>query len=230
MDQLIDTESTIAAYTQRIAAALEEGLAPVQAVQHLQEVATDGEAGIAATARNAIAAFVKRVEAEFDPIKDGAFRTHRAICELEKKGLHPARTELDRISGMLGRFAERERRRREDLARAEAEAARKVAEEKRLEAALAIIDSGHSLEAEELLDAPIEPVPVPKIVAPIKIAGMVLREQWLFEITDETALPRKFLVANPAAIRAEVQALKERASIPGVRIYRTTAVASAKGI
>jgi hypothetical protein len=49
------------------------------------------------------------------------------------------------------------------------------------------------------------------------------RERWVFEITDESLLPREFLMANEKRIREHVS-LGAR-SIPGVRITKQTSVA-----
>jgi hypothetical protein len=52
-----------------------------------------------------------------------------------------------------------------------------------------------------------------------KVAGMTSREDWDFEITDESKLPREFLQPNEKAIRAFIKAAKKPDAIPGVRAF-----------
>ena len=71
--------------------------------------------------------------------------------------------------------------------------------------------------------------PIPEVIAPI-VAGpekslttdmgkASFTEKWNFQITDESLLPREYLMANEVKIRAVVKALKADTKIPGVRVF-----------
>lgn len=63
----------------------------------------------------------------------------------------------------------------------------------------------------------------PAIVAPSvprHVPGLQTAERWDFVIEDEAKLPRNYLVPDMQAIRKTVQAMKGRAEIPGVRVFR----------
>lgn len=64
-----------------------------------------------------------------------------------------------------------------------------------------------------------QPAIVPS-AAPARVAGIQTVEQWDFEIEDAAKLPRNYLVPDQQAIRRTVQAMKGRAEIPGVRVFR----------
>jgi len=48
--------------------------------------------------------------------------------------------------------------------------------------------------------------------------------RWKFEVTDEAAVPREFLMVDERKIRAHVTKLKGEARIPGVRVYEETSI------
>jgi hypothetical protein len=71
--------------------------------------------------------------------------------------------------------------------------------------------------------------PIPEIVAPI-VAGPEKRietdfgkasftEKWNFTITDETLIPREYLMVDEVKIRKVVKALKADTKIPGIRVF-----------
>lgn len=52
-----------------------------------------------------------------------------------------------------------------------------------------------------------------------KETGVSFREDWKFEITDESAIPRAYLVPDQVKIGKVVRAMKQATNIPGVRAY-----------
>lgn len=114
---------------------------------------------------------------------------------------------------------EQERIRREEERRL-AEEARKREEERRLAQA---IETGD----EEILEKPVE-VPQVKIEEPRKMDGVSFVEKWTYQIEDVSQIPREFLIPDEKKIRSYVTSMKEKAKIPGVRIYadKTVRVAS----
>lgn len=114
---------------------------------------------------------------------------------------------------------EQERIRREE-ARRLAEEARKREEERRLAQA---IETGD----EEILEKPVE-VPQVKVEEPRKMDGVSFVEKWTYEIQDVSQIPREYLMPDERKIRSHVASMKDKAKIPGVRIYadKTVRVAS----
>jgi len=114
---------------------------------------------------------------------------------------------------------EQERARREE-ARRLAEEARKREEERRLAQA---IETGD----EEILEKPVE-APQVKVEEPRKMDGVSFVEKWTYEIQDVSQIPREYLMPDERKIRSHVASMKDKAKIPGVRIYadKTVRVAS----
>lgn len=68
--------------------------------------------------------------------------------------------------------------------------------------------------------------PPPTIIAPTTVSGSVgtssQRKNWTYEITDESLIPRQYLMVDEKKIRGYVTTFKEKAVIPGVRVYQET--------
>jgi hypothetical protein len=105
---------------------------------------------------------------------------------------------------------EQERIRREEERRL-AEEARKKEEERLLQQAE---ESGD----DSILDTPIE-APAIHIEEPKKMDGVSFVEKWTYEIQDANKIPREYLIPDEKKIRGVVSSLKDKANIPGVRIY-----------
>lgn len=145
------------------------------------------------------------------------------------------------IKKAIGVYQTEERRKAEELRKAAEEVARKererLAEEARqaAEAAKAAAAAGDEEAAAQasmqaaVLAAEAEVVEhlAPAVVeAPVKLAGVSTRTDWDFEITDEAAIPREFLVVDDKKIRAYVKAMKSDAKIPGVRVFTKETIAA----
>lgn len=145
------------------------------------------------------------------------------------------------IKGAIGTYQAEERKKAEALRRAAEEAARiereRLAEEARqaAEAAKAAAAAGDEEAAAAaqvqatVLAAEAEVVEhlAPAVVeAPAKLAGVSTRQDWDFEITDEAAIPREFLVVDEVKIRKYVKAMKADAKIPGVRVFAKDVIAA----
>jgi hypothetical protein len=73
-----------------------------------------------------------------------------------------------------------------------------------------------------VLEARAESIQATTVEADIpKVAGVQLRERWLFEVTDPDKVPREFLTVSEQMIRIEIDRAKGAAKIPGVRIWST---------
>lgn len=119
--------------------------------------------------------------------------------------------------------AEREAERRRKQAEVDAEMARRAAEEKqKLEAAaLAALKKGKEEAAKIALVQAAAVKPVEIKLAPEKITapGTSYRSVWKFEIEDPFAVPLEYLQPNEKKIGEFVRFAKEKAQIPGVRVW-----------
>jgi len=109
---------------------------------------------------------------------------------------------------------------RQEAARKEQERLRRAAEAKAARQAARAAARGE--------EPPAPTIPLPSVAAPEKTvrtaAGSVtVRRVWRFEVLDETAVPREWLMVNEKAIGAAVKAGIR--SIPGVSIYQAEEVA-----
>lgn len=145
------------------------------------------------------------------------------------------------IKGAIGTYQAEERRKAEEARKAAEEAARKVVEEATRQAnearraAEEAAKDGNTANAQQLeeeaavLEQSAETMQhlAPAVVeAPVKLAGVSTRQDWDFEITDEDAIPREFLVVDEKKIRAYVKAMKSDAKIPGVRVFAKDVIAA----
>lgn len=195
-----------------------------------------------AEALQQVKSFEKRVLEFFNPLKEKAHATWKALTDKERDTLAPARAwEGECKAGLAAWDTEQERIRQEEQRRLEAEA-RRQEEARRLEEAAALeaegiaeADESKLAEAQALIDAPVETPVVMLEKATPKVAGISYREQWDAKVIDLHALIR-FVAANPAytnllmpndvALRAQARSLKEKMSIPGVRSFATKVVAA----
>lgn len=120
---------------------------------------------------------------------------------------------------------ELERKAAEDRKRAE-EA--RLQEQERLQVAAAkAAESGRTDHAMDLIQqaATVAAAPVAVRETP-SVKGISFRETWRFEITDESLIPREYLIVDETKIRKVVLVMKEKTSIPGVRAYSDKQVAA----
>ncbi len=63
-------------------------------------------------------------------------------------------------------------------------------------------------------------VPAPVVDSKVEVQkGVSTKVNWKFEVVDEMKVPREYLCVDEKAIGQVVRALKDKANIPGVRIY-----------
>lgn len=123
-----------------------------------------------------------------------------------------------RIKGAMITYSDEQERIRQEEQRKADEAARKQREKLEAQAAKAAA-AGKDDKAEQLEER------AASVVAPMiqretpRVSGVSTREVWKFEITDPSLIPRQYLEVDEAKIRRVVQAMKNDANIPGVRVY-----------
>ena len=180
----------------------------------------------------AAAAQLKAIKSKWNEIDDMRKALKRPIDEAAKRIQQFFAAPLQFLTDaeslikrkMLAFTDELERIRRADQARADEAARRERARLARRAAKAAT--SGKIEKAADLEQR------AATVVAPIvtretpKIAGQSTREIWNFEVTDESQLPREYLVPDTARIRRVVTALRGDTRIPGVRVFAEKRLAS----
>lgn len=164
--------------------------------------------------------FSKTVEARFKEPVDLAFKAHRSMTALRDSVLAPFKQAELTIKRKIGEYQmEIEKKRQEEAARLRKEAEAK-AEAERLAKAESQMDKGDLKGCEQTLSAaPVMVVINPETKETPKVAGMTFRDDWKFEIENETLIPREYLMVDESKIRKVVKALGKATSIPGVRVW-----------
>lgn len=170
----------------------------------------------------------KFLDNEFEDSITAAHEAHKKVLALKRKatdGLDEAeRIVKPKIATYL---AEEEKKRRDEEARLQAEA-QKRAETEALELAAAAEKAGDHAEAEAIINDPVvAPVLVLQPTTP-KVSGIAMRKKWTFRIVNAALLPREYLTPDEQAIRKVVEALKDKANIPGVRVFCEDVVAAGR--
>lgn len=155
---------------------------------------------------------------------DLAHELHKSLMDRINSKRKPLKAAQDDFS----RKARDWRRTEEERARAEAalrEAeARKRIEEERLLQASALAARGKAALADAVMERPVEV----ERLAPAQVAqpsGTSDREAWTFEVTDVERIPREYMMPDLVKIGKMVRALKAGCRIEGVRVYDKGATA-----
>ena len=184
------------------------------------KVTTSQEYEAAATVRQTLTERRKEVVAKRAEMWDPLAKLTKAVQTLFNPPLKVLDQAIEVISGTMGTYANAQRNialERQRIADQEAEDAR----EKLLAKAEKAEDAGmHDRAA--VIEARARSVQAETIQSETpQVAGIQLRERWLFEVTDPDKVPREYLMVDERLVRAEVNAKEARAKIPGVRIWST---------
>lgn len=188
---------------------------------------------------------IKTIRNFFTPLKKAADEAKKKLLDAEKAELQKVEPYIEKLQASLtawrleqerkrreaeeaARRAELERKRLEEELLRKAEEARRLEEEKkRIEGEEAARKAREELERKALEEAAAKEaqiIPPPPVPEKPKTDGLTLRENWVFEIVDESLIPREYLVPDLTKIRKVVQTLKDRTDIPGVRAYNNPIV------
>lgn len=171
----------------------------------------------------------KRVADVFEPIVKAAHEAHKIATAKRNEANAPLDMAENHLKRLIGDYnQEQERIRQEQQRQAEA-AARKAEEDRMLAEAQAAEAAGEKEEAQAIIEQPVQaPVVIVQSTTP-KLEGVSFRENWTFQITDETKIPREYLIVDTKKIGAIVKAMKGQAAIPGVRAYAEKIVSGRAG-
>lgn len=187
--------------------------------------ATPDDYAHAAQLLDALRTMEERIDAKLGPIIDDAHKTHRALTGLRAEMKDPIVTAAKAVKQRCAQWREAEDR------KAREEAARLAREQQAIERAAAE-QQARQLEADgqaetaalvrdEAQHAPAPAIHVPSAVP--KVAGMVERFDYNFEIVDQSAIPREYFVLDKPSLLAVVKRQKEACAIPGIRVTKTPA-------
>jgi hypothetical protein len=169
--------------------------------------------------------FAKQLDDERTKITKPMDAAKKAVLDLFRK---PAsileQAELTVKRSMLAYTTEQERIQKAEQARLD-EIARK--EREKLEAQAAKAQAAGKVEKAEAIMEKAQVVAAPVVEPTVaKTAGISYRTVWEFEIVDETAIPREWLVPDQKAIGGAIRSTQGKISIPGVKAIARKTIAA----
>jgi hypothetical protein len=159
----------------------------------------------------------------FEPMRKAADEAKKRVLEARAKITDPLAVEEGRLKRLGSIFLQADARRRNE------QEAKLLAEQRRLEErsrekqAKALDKAGETEAAAGIRAQPIQVAPI--IVEKPKVEGSAERTVWKFEVIDASLIPREFMRPDEQAIGGYVRSARERASIPGVRVYSESSMA-----
>lgn len=154
------------------------------------------------------------------PINESLKRM-RALFENPKSILGKAEYLLK--SNMLNyqRRIEAEQRRKQQ----EAEAAAKAERDRLAQQAAEAAQRGYHDEAQAMRQKEAQVVAAPVTPVETKVQGVSMRTAYDFEVADEAAIPREYMLVDKVKIGRVVRALGAQTSIPGIRVIERKVMA-----
>jgi hypothetical protein len=175
---------------------------------------------------------LKKVKTLYKTIEEERLSATRPLDETKKRIMEWFRGPLDRLASaenatkgaMISYSNEQDRLRRAEQARLD-EIARK--EREKLEAQAAKAQAAGKVEKAEAIMEKAQVVAAPVVELTVaKTAGISYRTVWEFEIVDETAIPREWLVPDQKAIGGAIRSTQGKISIPGVKAIARKTIAA----
>lgn len=178
----------------------------------------------------------KKIDETFTPIIEKAHAAHKEAIAQKKKVEEPLVTAESWLNAQMTAYKlEQDRIRREEeerlrqIAIREEMERRKAEEARRIEEAALLEQAGAKDEAEQVMAEIIQETAAPVIIETpvstipkIEMKGMAMVTYWHFRIKNEALIPRNLMMPNEKAIRKLVDALQDKANIPGIEIYPET--------
>lgn len=164
------------------------------------------------------------VKDTFRPHIQSANKLWKDLLADEKKYLEPIEAAEEIVENKIKEFIRVEEQKRLEAQRKADELARKEAEKEKarlLKQAEKLENKGNIEEAEAKMQEAATVTPFAPTVESkaVKQKGITTGKVWKFEIVDESLLPREYLIPDEIQIRKQVTVWKEKASIPGVKIW-----------
>jgi len=163
----------------------------------------------------------KQIEETFNPIVAKAYAAHKEAVAQRDKFLKPLDINRAEVDRKLLTFKSEQERKRRDEERRLAEEARRKAEADALAEAAELERNGEKELAAQIVEQQIvAPAPVVSVPTTVpKVAGFTTQKIWRWKITNESQIPREYLMVDEVKIGRVVRAMKDAAVIPGIRVY-----------
>lgn len=180
------------------------------------------------------AEFLKTIKAKYKELDDMRKNITRPLDTVKKSVLDLFRFPLEKLSKaesvikstMLKYMDEQERVRREQEAKLQAEAEKKRKEmEEKAEKARAEGKEAKAVQYETRAETITTPVVAPRVD---KVNGIAKKTIWRARITDESAIPREWLIPNVEALQKFAVATKGTMKIPGVIFEQETILSAGR--
>lgn len=189
---------------------------------HSLEIQNDDDLLVASRLMDGFKKAKKSVEDFFKPMKDNAYKAHRAVCDREKTLLDPYLQADKAVKSKVTAY-NAERQRQAAIEAARLRAAQDEESRRLMEQAVAAESSGDAVAAESLLK---QAAVTETICAPVhqdKTAGISYRTTYSVTISDLAKVPCEIngIVIRPvdeSAVRKLAQMSKGLVSIPGITI------------
>ena len=156
-----------------------------------------------------------------NPLIDKAHQTHKAPTNARGQELAKLLPGKNYLNKEMVKYREEQKKKAEEQAAKLREEQRKKEDEIRLQAALEAEKDGDKVTAEAILNETVIVEPVKPIETP-EPEGVQFRTTYDFVIVAKDLLPREYMLPDLVAIRRVVTALKEKCTIPGIRIIKHT--------
>lgn len=206
-----------------------EALTMPQRAQAISKITTHDEYAQAGGLLVQIKTMRKRIKDVFGPIVDAAFAAHKVAKGKQNEAEAPLDLAENHLKRLISDYNEEQERIRQQQQREAEAAARKAEEDRVLAEAKAAEDAGEHEEAQAIIEQPVQaPVVIVQSTVP-KVEGVSMRDNWTYQITDETKIPREYLIVDTKKIGAIVKAMKGQTAIPGVRAYAEKVVSGRAG-
>jgi hypothetical protein len=180
---------------------------------------TAGDMEVASAMRGAIKDRQSAIKGLLEPFIKAAHALHKSHTTRRKEIIAP----LEEAEGILNKKMVAWQTAEEARI---AEEQKKLDEQAKLDAAVEAEQEGNEALAEAIIEdqVPVTAPPVEKA----KTNGVNFSNTWTYEITDESAIPREYLIPDEKAIKAVVKAQKDRCKIPGIRVFAQKGIKSAR--
>lgn len=165
-----------------------------------------------------------KIKAHFEPLRNLAYAPYKAILDKWKETEAPVQEAEKACDNLLSCYFAEQRRIREEAERKRLEEIRKQKEEedRKLREALEAESKGDIEKAEQLINEVAiqeqETKPTVTIPEKPKLNNVHSRVDYDFEIVDEQAIPRDYLIPNETLIRKMVKASQGKINIPGIKV------------
>jgi len=149
--------------------------------------------------------FQKQVKDYWKEAKESTHKAWKAIVAKETEMLDAPVKAEGIVKQKINAFLLEEQKKRDEIERKAAAEAAKI-------------------KARTGLDVKVELAQTTPVIE--KPADIQTRDKWEFEVTDENKIPREYLMINEKAIQEVINALKDKAVIPGIKVVKKQIIVS----